>query len=270
MLLKSTFALAFAFTTFILTFAPDTIFVHGFIYIDWSTETIVACNKLLCLLFMAIIIGSIKFIYSIWFQQSKTINGNGYKIVIEYGDIFEKDRYKKVIGFDECYTTRVGSAPAEIKPNSVCGQFLAKFPDVDIASLVANSGLKPTHKHSDYNKSTCYLSGSIVPFNDYLLLAFAKLDKDGLGRMSREEFLQCLEQLWKGINGHYNNNSVALPILGSGITRFKDETLTHQQLLDMIIASYKLSAYKLKLPAELHIVCCKDGSVSFNKIGEYI
>lgn len=268
--LKEIFTLAFALVTIVFTFAPDSLFGHGFIYVNWATEAIVACNKLFSLLLLVIIIGIVKYVYHRWLQQSKTINGNGYKIVVEFGDIFLKDGYKKVISFDECYTTHVGTFPADIKPNSICGQFLAKFPDVDIASLVANSGLKSTRKHSNYNNSTCYPSGSIVAFKDYLLLAFTKLDKDGLGRMSREEFLQCLELLWKGINGHYNNDSVAVPILGSGITRFKDETLTHQQLLDIIIASYKLSADKLKLPAELHIVCRKDASVSFNKIGEYI
>ena len=88
--------------------------------------------------------------------------------------------------------------------------------------------------------------------------------------MTRDEYLQCLELMWKEISKHYNGTSVALPILGSGITRFKDETLTHQQLLDMILASYKLSADKIKLPAELRIVCRKDDGLSLTKIGEYL
>ena len=268
--LKSTFTISFGFATFFFTFAPDCLFTHGFISVDFSTETIVACNKLLSLVVLAIIIGIFRYVYNRWIKKDYTINGNGYKIVVEYGDIFKKDSCKKVINFDECFSTCVGSAPADIKPNSICGQFLSKFPDVDFDSVVENSDLKPSCKHSAFNNSKCYDSGSIIPFNDYLLLAFAKLDKDGLGRMTRDEYLQCLELMWKEISKHYNGTSVALPILGSGITRFKDETLTHQQLLDMIIASYKLSADKIKFPAELHVVCRKEDSFSFSKIGEYI
>ena len=268
--LKSTFVLSFTLTTFILTFVPDSFFAQGVIQVDLSNDTIVACNKLLYLLSIAIVIGVCKLIYLKFLRKSVTINGNGYNIVVEYGDLFEKNECKKVIGFDECFTTNVGTAPADIKPNSICGQFLRKYPNVDFTALVEQSNITPCRKHSAYNGFKCYPSGSIIPFNDYLLLAFAKLDKDGLGRMTRDEFLQCLDLMWREINKHYCNQSVAIPVLGSGITRLGDETLTHQQLLDMIIASYKLSAHKLKQPAELHIVCRKDCSISLNKIGEYI
>ena len=109
-----------------------------------------------------------------------------------------------------------------------------------------------------------------MPYNEYLLLAFTKLDKDGLGRMSREDFLQCLDYLWMELDQYHADQSVAIPILGSGVTRFKDETLLQQQLLDMIIASYKVSPYKMKSPSVLHIVCQKNEYFSLNKIGEYI
>lgn len=46
-----------------------------------------------------------------------------------------------------------------------------------------------------------------------------------------------------------------MPILGSGVTRMGDESLTQQKLLDIIIESYKLSAQKLKPPCQLHIIC---------------
>lgn len=88
--------------------------------------------------------------------------------------------------------------------------------------------------------------------------------------MTREEFLDCLEVLWKEINKYYASKSVAISVLGSGITRLKGEMLTKQQLLDMIIASYKLYAEKIKLPANLYIECKRDDDFSLNKIGEYI
>lgn len=63
--LKSTFTIPFGFATFIFTFAPDSFFTHGFISVDYSTETIVACNKLLFLVVLAIIISIGRYVYSL-------------------------------------------------------------------------------------------------------------------------------------------------------------------------------------------------------------
>ena len=268
--LRSSFAIAFTLTTFVFTFVPDSLFSHGFIHVDFHDDAIIACNKLLCLTSIAIVTIAGKYIYKRWIQTSCFITGNGYKIVVEYGDLFDKTDCKKVISFDECYTTHVGELPSDIKASSICGQFLAKYPDEDFKQIIQSSGLEPSKKRSEYQKKECYKSGSIVPYNEYLLLAFTKLDKDGLGRMSREDFLQCLDYLWMELDQYHADQSVAIPILGSGVTGFKDETLLQQQLLDMIIASYKLSPYKMKSPSVLHIVCRKNEYFSLNKIGEYI
>lgn len=44
--------------------------------------------------------------------------------------------------------------------------------------------------------------------------------------------------------------------------------LTQQELLDLIILSYKLSNNKIKLPNKLIIVCRKNDDFSLNNIGE--
>lgn len=256
-------------TTLSFAFIPESVFTHGFISVDYSPEWIIICNRLLTLLAVSILLGSIAIIYYSC-RRSVSIRGNNYKIIVEYGDIFKMDNFRKVISFDECYTTKVGEKPDEIKAGSICGQFLMKFADVDFDTVVRNSGVKCSRKHSECHKQECYERGTLVPYNDYLLLAFAKLDVNGCGFLLRDEYLKCLDKIWKEIDNHYAMKSVAIPILGSGITRFNDETLSKQQLLDMIIASYRLSSHKIKLPAELHIVCKKDGQFSLNRIGEYI
>mgnify|MGYP003293132528 CR=1 FL=1 len=253
--------------TLVFTFIPESAFTYGFFHVDCPEEVIITCNRLLCLFVFFISISLITYCSCRW-RKSVKIKGNDYTILVEYGDLFRKDNCKKVIAFDECYSTNVGSAPADIKPHSICGQFLAKYPG--IGAVIQSYGLKHQRKHSEYQNKKCFESGSIIPVDDYLLLAFAKLDKEGLGRMTREEFLSCLNLMWKEIDRHHCQQSVALPILGSGITRFKDETLTQQQLLDMIIASYKLSPDKLNPSATLHIVCKEDDNFSLNKIGEYV
>ena len=120
---------------------------------------------------------------------------------------------------------------------------------------------------SDFQDKERYDSGMLVPNKDYLLMAFAKLNKDGLGRMSRDEFLDCLSTLWKELDKHYGQKNICIPILGSGVTRIDGESLTQQQLLDIIIASYKLSVHKIKSPYRLYIVCKKQDNFSLSKIG---
>lgn len=123
---------------------------------------------------------------------------------------------------------------------------------------------------SKYQNKTIYEPGTIIPNENYLLLAFTKLNEKGLGEMSCDEFLDCLSIMWKDINKYYGQNDICLPILGSGVTRVDNSSLTQQELLDIIIASYKLSANKIKPPNKLIIVCKRRDGFSLNKIGESI
>lgn len=61
---------------------------------------------------------------------------------------------------------------------------------------------------------------------------------------------------------------MAIPILGAGLTRFEGEMLSQQQLVDIIISSYKLTPYKIKSPNALRIICRKSDDFSLDKIGE--
>lgn len=264
--------LSINFVTFIFTFFPESIFTHGPFFVDYSKEKIITINKLLllCALFLlACFITLLKWSLC----KSLDIESNGFKIKLEYGDIFNKKDCKKVISFDECFTTEIGEAPHEIKKNSICGQFLLNKRCAKVRGFIhkyiEDNHLPHSPRSSKYNGKACFESGTIIPMNDFLLLAFAKLDNDGLARMTREEYLDSLKVLWKEIDKHHAQSDVAIPVLGSGITRFHDELLNQQQLVDIIIASYKLHSYKMK-DHTLHIVCQKKEDFSLLKVGEYI
>lgn len=267
--MKPVFAGSLAAIGIIFSFVPESFFTHGVIDVEWSIETIVIINRFLCLIVLILIVTSCK-LYNWHKRTTVTIFGDNYKIIVEYGNIFDKYDCKKIINFDELFTTCIGEGPADIKVDTICGQFLSAHQDVDFDTYIKNYGATKSRKHSEYRNQECYKSGSLILWNDFLLLAFTKLDKSGLGRMSCEDFLNCLNLLWQELDNHHGSKSVAMPILGSGITRLQDSSLKQQQLLDMIIASYKLSPYKLKNPYVLHIVCRKDENFSLNKIGEYI
>lgn len=110
-----------------------------------------------------------------------------------------------------------------------------------------------------------------MPNGDDLLLAFAKLDKNGRGRFpTREDYLNSLAVMWSEIQKNYQQKDVCIPVLGGGLTNIGEITPTQQELIDIIIESYKLFALKIKNPQKLRIICKKTDGISLNKIGETI
>ena len=240
--------------------------------LGWFTghtqEASIIINRLIALV-ITFIFSMIVIAICLLIKRKVTINGDNYIIEVKYGDILKQKHCKKVINFDECYTTAVGQAPGDIKATSICGQFLSVHPGLDMASLIANTGISPKQEVSCYNGKACYEPGTLIPYGDYLLMAFAKLEADGRGRLSRDEYLSCLNMLWKEIDKYYGQEDVSIPILGAGITRFESgsgASIPQQELLDLIIGSYKLSSCKIKKPYKLRIICKRVDDFSINRI----
>lgn len=266
---KHVLTLSLSIVTVVFTFVPEAIFEQYKLFPNVSNAVNIMINRVI---FTGIIVVLVTIIYAIYrcCRKKVCIKGKNYSIKVTYGDIFDMPACKKVIPFDECFSTEVGHEPAQVKPSSICGQYLAKYPIADIHALIDKAQLKPCKGKSKYNNQERYESGRLVPNGDYLLMAFAKLDKDGLGRMTRDEYLECLSMLWQEIDKHYGQTDVCISVLGSGTTRIGDNELTQQELLDMIIGSYKLSANKIKVPSTLHIVCKHRDDFSLNRIGEHL
>ena len=282
-LFKKSAAYAFAIISAVFTFVPEAVFQKitlipkesfeqfAWIYINISEINIII-NRMLA---FALVWGIVAVIYGIYLCLRKKVSmkGDNYQITVEYGDLLKIKKCKKVITFDECFSTKVGDAPADIKPTSICGQYLKSNPNLNIQSLISGSQLNPIKSRSKYQNKERYESGRIVPNGDDLLLAFAKLDKKGLGRLTRDEYLECLTILWEEIDTYYGQTDVCIPILGSGLTRFdggSGASISQQELLNMMIWSYKLSSHKIKLPHKLRIICKKSGDFSRNKIDSLI
>lgn len=193
-----------------------------------------------------------------------SIDGDNYSVQVEYGDIFEVAEGKVVVNFDECFTARIGDAPSDVKPDSVCGQYLLRNPGVDVQELIGKAGVKP-EKRPRHDGRLRYKPGTIVPNGRYLLMAFAKLDSNGLGCLTFDEYVECLNTLWKQLDLHHGIEDVYVPVLGSRITRF-DKDLNQQELLDIMVGSYRLSSKKMKRPAKLHIVCRECDGFSLNDV----
>lgn len=283
-LFKKSITYAFAVASIVFTFVPEAIFgkvalipeilKQNKVIQENVSEINIVINRVLffCIVWSATAI--INKIY-MYLRKKVIIKGNNYKIVVEYGNILKTKKCKRVISFDECFSTHVGNNPADINPTSICGQYLAANSDLNIQTLISNSEpeLRPLDSKSKYCNKERYESGRIVSNGDDLLMAFAKLDENGLGCLSRDDYLKCLSTLWDEINIYYGQKDVCIPILGAGVTRFDGGTgasISQQELLDMIIWSYRLSSHKIKLPFKLRIICKRCEGFSLNKIDSQV
>lgn len=279
--IKKSSAPAFAIVTGIFTVVPESFFANC----RWITQEFLnqckcfsgldatGINIIISRFVCFVLVGTaVSVIYALflWSRRWTTLQGKNYAIRVEYGDILKKKNCKRVINFDECFTTKVGNGIADINPTSICGQYLLAHPDLDMQKLINAAQITPALAKSRYQKKTRYESGTIVPNGDDLLMAFAKLDERGKGCFFfRDEYLRCLELLWKELENYYSEKDVCVPILGAGTTSFyggSGESISQQDFLDMMIWSYKLSSHKIKAPHKLRIVCRKNSGFSINNI----
>lgn len=262
--LKICFKWALSLIGIIFMFVPEKCFGLWKPFNKLSNETNIIIVR--CLVFVVIFIICIPaYIFIMKVRYKVHVDGRNHLIQVEYGDILKKKNCKKVIAFDECFSTKVGNLPEEINPASVCGQYLKKNPSLNIDELITNRNLEPANGSSQYQNKVHYESGKILLNGDDLLLAFAKLNQNGRATFTRDEYLKSLDVLWLELNTYYNQKDVCITILGGGTTDFGDWNPTQQELLDTIIQSYKLSKHKIKPSNKLRIICRRK-DVNINKI----
>ncbi len=192
------------------------------------------------------------------------INVDGSIINIKTGDLFHEDGFK-VIPFNEYFDTKVDDKI--IASTSLNGIFIKDYLNIDVNNLdkfIEDN----TDKHDviDFNtdrklggKIIKFKLSTIFVFNDYLLTAFSKFDEHNKAILTMPEYIEFLINFWDRVNRIYAQKSISVPIFGSGITRIKEhKNISDEDLLKIMLWTFKLSEMKFKYPAKLSIIIHKD------------
>ncbi len=202
---------------------------------------------------------------------------NNSSITVKIGDIF-KEEGLKVIAFNEYFDTLVNEEI--IASSTLNGQFIKLYvDDVDSLDNAINESkylLNPKRMRENNanrvdGKTQKYKLGSIYKYGDYLLTAFSKFDEDNRAYLTINDYINCLLNFWNEVDIVYANNSVVIPLLGTGITRLKDcETMSEQEKLELLLWSFKVSRIKFIYPSKVTIIIhesIKD-KINFYKLKE--
>lgn len=229
-----------------------------------------------------IIILAIIYAY-MWYKANKLTHkeltiGNS-NVIIKIGDLFQETDLK-VIAFNEYFDTQVDERI--IASRTLNGKFINEYVN-NIAELdksieddsILNSQRLTINTSRTAGKKQKYKLGSIHEYNGYLLTAFTRFDNDNRAFLTVQDYINCLLNFWDQLDIIYANRSVVLPLIGTGITRFKDcdnnsANMTEQEKLDILLWTFKVSRIKFNYPTELTIVIHSSiqDKINFYKITE--
>jgi hypothetical protein len=226
-----------------------------FIFIDISAKYKIFIGLVTLTILIAVYIG--RWIYA----NKRTIihlSIASSSVEIKYGDLFNEDGLK-VIAFNEYFDTKVDE---KVIASSTLNGFYIREKIEDIRAfdeqINTDSHLSKRIKQVNYNrnagKRTSYKLGSIFVHNDFLLTAFSHFDDDNRAYLTMQDYINFLLEFWNEVDIRYAGRTVVIPLLGSGITRFKGCSISEQELLELLLWSFKTSRIKFRYPSKLKIV----------------
>lgn len=186
------------------------------------------------------------------FRTKTTIKIYNSQLEIKYGDLFSTSGLK-VIPFNEYFDTIVDDDV--IASSSLNGVLINKFYKNDtkaldgmIASELSRRNVNPEKIYSTRTKGkqSAYKLGTCVTLDsNYIVTALTHFDENNRAFLYKNDYLTFWITFWDEIDKIYNSNNIVIPLMGSGITRFKDgHELSAQDLLEQIISSFYFSNFK--------------------------
>ncbi|KRU21991.1 macro domain-containing protein [Psychrobacter piscatorii] len=204
---------------------------------------------------------------ALWFRANSLkyvkVKIDSTSVEIKEGDLFEQEGLI-AIGFNEYFDTVVDDKI--ISKKSLNGIFIDTYlihtgKEVDELDVLIENGVENEHKakgkkRKAEGKLQRYKLGAIYLLDDrYILTAFTKFNDRNEARLTMSEYLEFLVNFWDNVNSIYAQRSVSVPIFGGGITRFKEhKTISDEELLKIMLWTFKISEMRFKHPARLTII----------------
>lgn len=208
--------------------------------------------------------------------QKMKININNSIVEVKIGDIFE-EKELKVIAFNEYFDTLVNNVI--ISEKTLNGMYIKNIlKDVnELDKLIEddeylNENIIEKNLNRRQGKKNKYKLGTIFKHNDYLLTAFSRFDNENRAFLNMNDYVNFLLNFWNEVDIVYSGRSISIPLLGSGITRFKEYSMiTDQELLELLIWSFKISRIKFTYPSRVSIIIhdSKKDKINFYKLKEW-
>ncbi|MBZ7707887.1 macro domain-containing protein [Klebsiella oxytoca] len=204
----------------------------------------------------------------IWVYSNKLksidLSVEGSTVTIKTGDIFSEPGFK-VIAFNEYFDTQVDDriiAHRSLNGLFITGHFSGSVEELDrhISEYqFARDDILELNVGRLSGKKQKYELGTICVWNDYLLTAFSKFNEYNEARLTMPEYLGFLINFWDRVNRVYAQQSVSVPIFGSGITRIKEHRdINDEDLLKIMLWTFRISEMRFTHPAKLTIVIHKE------------
>lgn len=239
----------------------STIFSLLLIFVDIPTE-----NKITLGIVFLFTLSLLYF--GIWLKSNNLTEVNldveGSIVTVKAGDLFLQDGFK-VIAFNEYFDTQVDDNI--ISHKSLNGLYIDNHlsgPISDLDQRVSNykfdeDEILEVNQERKVGKKQKYSLGTIFVNEDYLLTAFSKFDDKNRAFLTMPDYLGFLINFWDKVNRIYAQKSVSVPIFGSGITRIKEhKNISDEDLLKIMLWTFRISEMRFKFPAKLTIVIHKD------------
>ena len=192
--------------------------------LDVSMGDLVQCHwyghlSILVLLFVIVTCG-VAYCKTWLADKEVVLKIRGIKVIIKEGDLFKEPDWK-LIPFNEFFDTKVDDVV--IARNSLNGIFITNYvKDLNqFQKTIDEYPEQSTLKSKTKGGRKCYPLGKIIPYDDFLLLALTHFE-DNQAFITHDDYEKCLRTMWQEICRVYANQPIALPLLGSGLTRFKD------------------------------------------------
>lgn len=170
-------------------------------------------------------------------------------VSISCGDIFEASGWK-IIGCDTHFDTRVDDII--ISKKSLHGQLVLDHgKKEEIEAVVENEAKRLGLQRKkdglyDFPLGTVIRYDSSVDNQTYLMLAMTELNMQHEAHTNMAKFELMLMKMWAEIDRVYASNDIALPVLGTGISRFDDGPKDREALLRCMLCTLNSSGVSLK------------------------